>query len=92
MNDDDYTSYGFMYRDCGGKVSKHEVIVDEVTWPEVLNDFVDFLQHVYGYNIKDSIRIEEPFWMKHDDVSPEIIEYNEIHGWQGEFFSKDEDE
>jgi hypothetical protein len=92
MNDDDYTSYGFMYRDCGGKVSKHEVIVDEVTWPEVLNDFVDFLQHVYGYEIKSSIRVKEPFWMKYDDVSPEIIAYHELHGWRGEFFSKDEDE
>jgi hypothetical protein len=78
MNDDDYTSYGFMYRDCGGKVSNHEVKVDEITWPEVLNDFVDFLQNVYGYNIKDSIRIREPRY----ETFPE--------SWSGEYFSEEE--
>lgn len=78
MNDEDYTSYGFMYRDCGGKVSKHEVTLDEVTWPEVLNDFVNFLQSVYGYNIKDSIRIEKPRY----EVLPEP--------WTGKYFDKDE--
>ena len=78
MNDEDYTSYGFIYRDCGGKVSKHEVTLDEVTWPEVLNDFVNFLQSVYGYDIKDSIRIEQP-------------RYEMLHQpWTGKYFSKDE--
>jgi len=90
-NNQDYTGYGFMYRDCGGKVSKHEVTVDEVTWPEVLNDFVNFLQSVYGYEIKSSIRVKEPYWMKHDNVSPEIIAYHEVHGWNGEFFNDEAD-
>ena len=78
MNDEDYTSYGFIYRDCGGKVSKHEVTLDEVTWPEVLNDFVNFLQSVYGYDIKDSIRIEKPRY----ETLPEP--------WTGKYFDKDE--
>lgn len=78
MNDEDYTSYGFMYRDCGGKVSKHEVTLDEVTWPEVLNDFVNFLQSVYGYDIKDSIRIEQPRY--------EML----TESWTGKYFDKDE--
>lgn len=78
-NNQDYTGYGFMYRDCGGKVSKHEVTVDEVTWPEVLNDFVDFLQSVYGYDIKSSIRIQEPKY----ELS--------TNGWNGEFFNDEID-
>ena len=78
MNDDDYTSYGFMYRDCGGKVSNHEVKIDEVTWPEVLNDFVSFLEGVYGYTIRESIRIQEPRY----HVFPEA--------WTGEYFSEEE--
>ena len=78
MNDEEYTSYGFMYRDCGGKVSNHEVTIDDVTWPEVLNDFVDFLQSVYGYNIKDSVRILEHRYAMASEA------------WAGKYFSKDE--
>lgn len=78
MTDDTPTTYGFSYIDCGGKVSKHEVTMDEVTWPEVLNDFVNFLQSVYGYDIKSSIRVKEPKYA----VFPER--------WHGDFFSEDE--
>lgn len=75
MNDD-YTIYGFTYRDCNGKISKHEVTVDDITWPEVLDDFVNFLQNVYGYDIKSSIRVREP-------------EYTfQPAAWNGDYFSE----
>jgi hypothetical protein len=78
MSDDTNTTYGFTYKDCDNKLYKQEITIDEVTWPEVLNDFVDFLQHVYGYNIKDSIRIREPRY----ETFPE--------SWSGEYFSEEE--
>ncbi len=78
MNDN--TIYGFAYRDCDGKQYKHEVTVEEVTWPEVLDDFVNFLQGVYGYDIKSQIRIEQPKYCINDQA------------WQGEYFTKDEEE
>jgi hypothetical protein len=48
-----------------------------VMWSEVLNDFVDYLGYVYGYDIKDKVRVESPFWNKHGV---------DIKGWQGEYF------
>lgn len=29
------------------------------TWPEVLEQFVDFLSNVYGYNIREKVAIAE---------------------------------
>jgi hypothetical protein len=75
----DNTIYGFTYRDCDGKQYKQEVTVDEVTWPEVLNDFVSFIEGIYGYDIKSSIRIKEPKYCLNEQA------------WHGEYFTKDED-
>jgi hypothetical protein len=49
-------------------------------WTEVLNDFVDYLSFVYGYDIKDKVRVESPFWMQRG------FDVDNTKGWQGEFF------
>jgi hypothetical protein len=48
------------------------------TWPEVLEQFVDFLSNVYGYNIREKVAItENPF-----GVEPEK--------WSGPVFNPEE--
>ena len=70
-------SYKFQC-DCGDTVKEVFKSYDEdVMWSEVLNDFVDYLSFVYGYDIKEKVRVESPFWHQH---------WVDIKGWQGEFF------
>jgi hypothetical protein len=38
------------------------------TWPEVLEQFVDFLSNVYGYNIREKIAIAESPFDSYDDT------------------------
>ena len=92
MSDDTNTTYGFAYKDCDNKIYKQEITIEDVTWQEVLNDFVTFLEGIYGYEIKPSIRLEEPFWMNSPFMDVDTKAYFESHGWKGEFFSKEEDE
>lgn len=79
-NEDTTVSYGFAYRDFEGKHHKHEVIMDEVTWPEMLNDFVRFMESIYGYEILPSIRIEYPRYCINSEA------------WQGKCFINDTEE
>jgi hypothetical protein len=48
------------------------------TWPEVLEQFVDFLSNVYGYNIREKIAISESPFASYDDT------------WSGPVFNPEE--
>lgn len=80
--------YGFEYSDCDGKVYKTKIESSENTWHEVLEDFVNFLQTIYKYDIKSQVRVQEPIWFEHLN---EWERYN-YQGWQGEYFVKDDEE
>lgn len=68
--------YAFGFTDCDGKQYILDVDQEGTPWPEVLNDFVNFISNVYGYDIKKSIRIE----------APRCSAYTGECGWTGEFF------
>lgn len=83
--DKDY--YGFEYSDCDGKVYKTKIENAEATWTEVLEDFVNFLQTVYKYDIKSQVRVQEPVWFQDLDQ----WEREEYQGWQGTYFVKEDE-
>jgi hypothetical protein len=76
--------YGFEYKDCDGKVYKQRVEKSEVTWHEVLEDYLAFLGGIYGYDIKSQVRVQAPVW-----YSPGAFAES---GWNGEFFVKEADD
>jgi len=80
--------YGFEYSDCDGKVYKTVIKNNENTWTEVLEDFVNFLQTVYKYDIKSQVRVQEPVWFQN------LTQWDReaISGWQGEYFVKEDEE
>lgn len=73
--------YAFSYVDCTGKKYLFKVEQETTTWPELLDDFLNFISGAYGYDIKKSVRIEAPRC------------YNsELEcAWKGEYFDKDEE-
>jgi hypothetical protein len=72
--------YTFSYTNEDGSKSLNKVYEEGVMWTEVLNDFVDYLSFVYGYDIKDKVRVESPFWRQRG------FDVDNTKGWQGEFF------
>lgn len=73
--------YAFSFTDCDGKQYVFGVNQEGTPWPEVLNDFVNFISNVYGYDIKKSIRIE----------APRCHKYGAQCEWGGEFFDSEDD-
>lgn len=81
MNDKIEEYFAFEHRNIDGKVYYTRVSGDE-RWPDVLEDFVRFLEGIYKYNIKDQIRLQQPFYVGMDDevdmLDPWIHHYFEI--------------
>lgn len=71
--------YGFSYIDCTGKKYLFSVEQETTTWPELLDDFLNFISGVYGYDIKKSVRIEPP-----NSFTSELE-----FGWKGEYFDEE---
>lgn len=81
MIDDDYSkTFTFGYVSNGESKVSIRKYNEDALWSEVLNDFVDYLSYLYGYDIKEKVRVESPFWIKHGI---------DIEGWQGKFFDPD---
>jgi len=86
--DDIGQTYSFTYTDCNGKEHTKTIKTPGASWHECLDDYVKFLESVFGYDIKSQVRLEEPTWLglmyKHypDYLDP----------WTGEYFIKDEDD
>lgn len=79
MSDDVKEYFAFEHQTYEGKIYYTKVSGDEC-WPDVLEDFVRFLESIYKYNIKDHIRLEKPAWA---DLDTE----NEIYDpWQNHYF------
>lgn len=63
-------------------VLKHKVTLkdtDEMTWHEVLQEFIKFMEKCYGYNISEHVAIAKPR-SKHVDISD----------WSGPVFDPNE--
>jgi hypothetical protein len=76
-NEDFSHNYTFSYTNEDTSKTSFKSYEEGVMWSEVLNDFVDYLSYVYGYDIKDKVRVESPFWHQHGV---------DIKGWRGEYF------
>ena len=79
--------YSFTYTDCDGKVTETKIQTPGITWMDCLNDYVRFLEQVYGYPIMHKVRIEEPKYRQR--MVENYADYNEP--WKGQFFTADED-
>ena len=85
MNDEQQEYYAFEHRDSDGKITYTRVTGND-RWPDVLEDFVRFLEGIYKYNIKDHIRLEKPCWVDLDTD-------NEIYDpWSNHYFEIDIEE
>ena len=73
--------FAFEHRNFDGKTHYTKVSGDD-RWSDVLEDFVRFLEGIYKYNIKDSIRLKQPSWVGYDSyldmADPWINHYFEI--------------
>jgi len=77
--------YGFVYKDCDGKVYKSKYENNNGTWTEALEDFIRFLESVYKYDIKSQVKIKAPFWAKSEDV-------DWYDPWVDNYFYEDEED
>ena len=80
-------TYSFSYTDCNGKVYTKTIETPGATWHECMDDYVKFLESVFGYNIKSQVRLEEPKWL--DTMYEHHPEW--LDPWTGEYFVKDEE-
>lgn len=81
-------SYSFGYMDCNGKTYEKVIKTPGATWHECLDDYVKFLESVFGYAIKHQVRLEEPMWL--DLMYEHYPEW--LDPWTGEYFTKDKEE
>ena len=85
MTDNNEEYFAFEHQNYDGKKYYTRVSGDG-RWPDVLEDFVRFLEGIYKYNIKDQIRLEKPFWVGLDTD-------NEIYDpWSNHYFEIDTEE
>ena len=83
-DDDDQTEYAFRYTDCNGKVYNTTIENPGPSWMEALDDYVNFLESVYKYDIRSKIRLDEKHELKD-------APWSYIDPWSGEYFTKDEE-
>jgi len=81
-------TYSFTYKDCDGKEHTKTIKTPGATWHECMDDYVKFLESVFGYPIKPQVRLEEPMWL--DSMYQHHPEW--LDPWTGEYFVKDEEE
>jgi hypothetical protein len=79
-------TYGFSYTDCEGKVYKKEISTPGASWHECMDDYVKFLETIFGYPIKHQVRLEEPMYLK--SMYENYPSY--IDPWTGEYFKPEE--
>ncbi len=80
--------FGFTYMDCDGKTYTQEIQTPGATWHECMDGYVKFLESVFGYPIKDKVRLEEPLYL--DTMYDHYPDY--VDPWTGKYFTKDEED
>lgn len=87
MNDDIMQQYGFTYTDCDGKEHTKTIKTSGASWHECMDDYVKFLETIFGYSIKSQVKLEEPMWL--DSMYEHHPEW--LDPWTGKYFVKDEE-
>jgi hypothetical protein len=87
-HDEIMQTYGFSYMDCNGKVYEKVIHNPEPSWHSCMDDYVKFLESVFGYAIKSQVRLEEPKWL--ELMYEHHLDY--LDPWTGEYFVKDAEE
>lgn len=85
MNNEDQTEYAFRYTDCTGKVYNTTIEKPGPTWMEALDDYVNFLESVFKYDIRSKIRL-------HENQELKDAPWSYIDPWSGEYFSVEDEE
>lgn len=85
MSVDNEEYFAFEHRDEDGKKYYTRVTGND-RWPDVLEDFVRFLESIYKYNIKDQIRLQQPLWFDFMDT------YDMYDPWINHYFEIDNEE
>ena len=80
-------TYSFSYTDCEGKEQTKIVKTPGPTWHECMDDYVKFLETVFGYSIRDQVRLEKPLWL--GEMYSHYPDYNDP--WTGEYFTTEEE-
>lgn len=89
MNDEIEQVYSFTYTDCEGKEYSKTIKTPGVTWKECLNDYVRFLESVFGYEIMSQVRLKD------NKLRLSFLQnypYDYIDPWSGEYFVDEEDD
>lgn len=87
MNDEIEQIYSFTYTDCYGKEYSKTIKTPGVTWMECLNDYVRFLESIYGYDIMSKVRLKEPVWL--NTMYDHYSDFTDP--WTGEYFVDEEE-
>ena len=69
-------AYTFQYSD-GEDRSVYVSFSPGDTWPEVLEQFVSFMNNVYGYDIRDQVAIERRPFFPHDEWTGPVFDPEE---------------
>lgn len=73
-------SFSFVNPEDDRRITVDRSFEYDVTWPSVLQEFVDFLSGVYGYDISRKIKVQQyPFNI---DMS--------VSGWHGDTFVEED--
>lgn len=76
-----YQKYTFLYKDAESSINFELNETDDncLTWPQILNKFIKFLEMTHNYEIMHKVKLKySPF------IDPET-------DWQGKFFDVPED-
>ena len=84
INIEDHTEYAFRYTDCDGKVYNTAIQQPGPTWMEALDDFVNFLESVYKYDIRSKVRLRDDQQLKNNS-------WSYIDPWKGEYYVPEEE-
>ena len=87
MSDEIEQIYSFTYTDCYGKEYSKTIKTPGVTWMECLNDYVRFLESIYGYDIMSKVRLKEPVWL--NTMYDYYSDFTDP--WTGEYFVDEEE-
>lgn len=87
MNADIEQIYSFTYTDCEGKEYSKTIKTPGVTWKECLNDYVRFLESIYGYDIMSKVRLKDDVFRREFSS-----DYPYLDPWHGEYFVDEEDD
>lgn len=82
--------YSFSYTDGDGKEHTKTIKTPGATWSECLNDYVRFLESVFGYEIMSQVRLKDNVFRR--SLLEDYPYYEFTDPWSGGYFVDEQDE